>query len=53
MPQECARPRAQQRGKQGAAVIFLSTQTIPGLLRPGRPHSAGSSVKTRPAGQGS
>ena len=33
--QECARPRAQQRGKHGVAVIFLRTQKIPGLLRPG------------------
>ena len=32
---ECARPRAQQRGKHGAVVIFQRTQNIPGLLRPG------------------
>jgi len=35
MLQECARPRAQQRGKHGETVIFLRTQKIPGLLRPG------------------
>ena len=28
------RPRAQQRGKHGPAVIFQSARNIPGLLRP-------------------
>ena len=52
MPQECARPRAQQRGKHGAAVLFAAHPKNPWLAAAGDGRTPPVPVRDSPTGMG-